>query len=128
MSGIELKRHLAISGVVLPMIFISGDDSDVTRKAALEAGCVAYLLKPLPAKLLMDAIEKALARPCEPAEIAQRDPSAAMFRHLACYVKARYTDLRHRAQVAAALGYKAALGPCAERSVKGILRVRSCVA
>ena len=62
MSGIELSRQLEISGVFLPIIFITADDRDVTRKTALEVGCVAYLHKPFPAKLLMDAIEKASAQ------------------------------------------------------------------
>jgi FixJ family two-component response regulator len=61
-SGIELRRQLTSSGVLLPVIFVTADDSDLTRRAALEVGYVAYLLKPFPAKLLMDAIEKALAQ------------------------------------------------------------------
>jgi FixJ family two-component response regulator len=60
-SGIELKRQLAASGVSLPVIFITASDSDVTRKAALDVGCVAYLTKPFSAKSLMDAIEQASA-------------------------------------------------------------------
>jgi FixJ family two-component response regulator len=60
-SGIELKRRLAASGVSLPVIFITASDSDVTRKAALDVGCVAYLTKPFSAKSLMDAVEQASA-------------------------------------------------------------------
>jgi FixJ family two-component response regulator len=44
--GIELKRRLTRSGVSLPVIFITGADNEAARKAALEAGCVAYLPKP----------------------------------------------------------------------------------
>jgi len=60
MSGIELKRKLASSGVSIPTIFITGKDSEIVRKAALEVGCAAYLSKPFEAKQLTDAIEKAL--------------------------------------------------------------------
>jgi FixJ family two-component response regulator len=60
MSGIELRRQLTLSGIELPVIFITANDSQATRKAAMEAGCVAYLPKPFPTKSLMDAIEAAL--------------------------------------------------------------------
>lgn len=59
-SGIDLSREVATSGV--PVIFITGKDSDRTRKAAFEAGCVAYFGKPFEAKSLMEAVERAIAR------------------------------------------------------------------
>ena len=57
-SGIELKRQLTRAGVSLPVIFITGADNEATRKAALEAGCVAYLVKPFPSSALIEAIDK----------------------------------------------------------------------
>jgi FixJ family two-component response regulator len=57
-SGIELSYRLARSGHSLPVIFITAGDSEVTRAAALKAGCVAYLPKPFPSRSLVDAIEK----------------------------------------------------------------------
>jgi FixJ family two-component response regulator len=60
MSGIELKRRLAVSGFSVPTIFITGKDSEIVRKAALEVGCVAYLTKPFAAQQLTAAIGKAL--------------------------------------------------------------------
>src|SRR5262245_57181482 len=62
MSGIELRRQLTLSGISVPVIFITANDSEVTREAALEAGCIAYLAKPFPAVRLMNAIEQALGR------------------------------------------------------------------
>ena len=62
MCGIELRRQLKFSGIELPVIFITGNDSEATRKAAMEAGCVAYLPKPFPTKSLLDAIEAALGQ------------------------------------------------------------------
>lgn len=62
MSGIELRRQLTLSGIELPVIFITANDSETTRKAAMEAGCAAYLPKPFPTKLLVDAIESALGQ------------------------------------------------------------------
>jgi len=60
-SGIELRRHLSELGVSLPVIFITGNDSDATRHAALEAGCAAYLAKPFPAHSLVEPIRRAAA-------------------------------------------------------------------
>jgi FixJ family two-component response regulator len=60
-SGIELRRQLADRGVRLPVIFITGNDSDVNRSAAIEAGCIAYLSKPFAARSLIEAVESALA-------------------------------------------------------------------
>jgi len=60
MSGFELQRQLAASGSRLPIIFMTAFDSDATRMRAMEAGCLAYLRKPFAAKLLFDAIDKAL--------------------------------------------------------------------
>ena len=40
------------------MIFITGADNEAARKAALEAGCVAYLPKPFSSDVLIEAIEK----------------------------------------------------------------------
>jgi FixJ family two-component response regulator len=52
--GIELRRQLRRSGIVLPVIFITGVDSEPTRIAALEAGCIAYLTKPFPSRHLIE--------------------------------------------------------------------------
>jgi FixJ family two-component response regulator len=55
-SGIDLKRRLTSSGSDLPVIFMTANDSEITRQEAFEAGCVAYLTKPFLSKLLIDAI------------------------------------------------------------------------
>jgi FixJ family two-component response regulator len=59
LSGIELRHRLEASGSSLPVIFMTGLDDAATREQALRAGCVAYLLKPVLARQLMDAIHKA---------------------------------------------------------------------
>ena len=60
-SGIDLRRQLADKGVRLPVIYITGNDSDVNRSAAIESGCIAYLSKPFAAQSLIEAVERALA-------------------------------------------------------------------
>lgn len=60
-SGIELRHRLAEAGVSLPVIYITGNDSDATRTAAMASGCVAYLTKPFPAQSLIEPIKRAAA-------------------------------------------------------------------
>ena len=59
-SGIELKRKLNEAGIAPPVIFITGRDEDATRRAALSAGCVAYLRKPFSSKEFVEAINISL--------------------------------------------------------------------
>ena len=60
-SGIELRRQLVDKGVRLPVIFITGNDSDANRSAAMASGCIAYLTKPFSAPSLIEAVERAHA-------------------------------------------------------------------
>ena len=57
-SGIELCGRLADSGVSLPVIYITGNDSEANRAAAIESGCIAYLTKPFAAWSLIEPIER----------------------------------------------------------------------
>jgi FixJ family two-component response regulator len=59
-SGIDLRRQLTKLGYSLPVIFITGSEREGTRKAALEAGCVALLTKPFSGADLIPAVEAAL--------------------------------------------------------------------
>jgi FixJ family two-component response regulator len=58
-SGIELRRDLSNREINLPVIFITGNDTDANRSAAIASGCIAYLVKPFSARSLMEPIEKA---------------------------------------------------------------------
>ena len=60
-SGIELRRNIANEDSGLPVIFITGNDSDANRSAALESGCIAYLTKPFSARSLIEPVERARA-------------------------------------------------------------------
>jgi len=60
-SGIDLRHHLADSGIELPVIYITGNDSPATRMAAMASGCLAYLTKPFTAQSLIEPIERAAA-------------------------------------------------------------------
>ena len=60
-SGIELQRKLAASGSTCPVIFMTANDDEATRNAAMDAGCIGYLSKPFAQRVLLDAILKAVA-------------------------------------------------------------------
>jgi FixJ family two-component response regulator len=62
MSGIELQRRLASCGSAVPIIFMTALDDETTRARALEAGCVACLLKPFVGRSLIDAVKIAVAQ------------------------------------------------------------------
>ena len=64
-SGIELRRRLTASGYSVPVIFITASDEEAIRRDALDAGCIAYLTKPFPAKALIEAIKTAIAHPAD---------------------------------------------------------------
>jgi len=61
MSGLDLYQHLASSGILPPVVFITGYDQQIFRQRAEQAGAVAYLTKPFPGKLLTDAIRRHLS-------------------------------------------------------------------
>jgi len=55
-SGIELAKHLSRAGFTIPVIFMSADCDDSTKKQAIELGCLAFLSKPFSAEHLIDAL------------------------------------------------------------------------
>jgi FixJ family two-component response regulator len=61
-SGVELGRHLAASGFMFPIIFMTGSQDELTRTQAVKFGCVAYLQKPLKAAELNEAISLAIGK------------------------------------------------------------------
>jgi FixJ family two-component response regulator len=60
-SGIEVRYRLSDAGISLPVIYITANDSETIRTAAVESGCIAYLRKPFPAMALIEPIEKVVA-------------------------------------------------------------------
>ena len=59
-SGVDLANQLVADGYSYPIIFMTGLDDELIRRQADAAGGVAFLHKPFPARMLFDAIEKAL--------------------------------------------------------------------
>lgn len=57
-SGIALRQELRDAGILLPVVYITGNDNQQTRRAAIESGCLAYLVKPFAASALIQSIEQ----------------------------------------------------------------------
>ena len=62
MSGLELLSRLRESGLSLPVLIITAHDDAQTREAAAQAGCTAYLRKPLDAKTLLEEVAATMKR------------------------------------------------------------------
>jgi len=60
LSGVDVLRALADTGLKLPVIVITGRDEPTARARCLAAGATAFLLKPLDPKRLLRAIRDAL--------------------------------------------------------------------
>jgi len=61
MSGLDLCRALSDAGAGIPVILITAYDTSENREAAMQAGAVAYLRKPVDGRALLDAVRWALA-------------------------------------------------------------------
>ena len=56
MSGLELQRQLAESGVAIPIVFITAHEDNQAHAKAMSAGAIAFLQKPFEDRTLLDAI------------------------------------------------------------------------
>lgn len=55
-SGIELGRGLAAAGFRFPIIYMTGSTDETVRARAMQAGCVAFLTKPITPPALDEAL------------------------------------------------------------------------
>jgi len=56
MSGLELQRHLASTGVCVPIVFITAHDHEQSQEAAIQLGAAAFLSKPLCRGVLLQCV------------------------------------------------------------------------
>jgi FixJ family two-component response regulator len=61
-SGLEFQRTLMKSGILLPVIFISGHGDISMSVEAIKAGAIDFLTKPLHEQKLLDAIQAGIER------------------------------------------------------------------
>jgi FixJ family two-component response regulator len=59
-SGLELQRDLAVAGIDLPVIVITGHGDIPMSVAAMKAGAIDFLAKPFRDQDLLDAIQRAI--------------------------------------------------------------------
>ncbi len=68
MNGFDLIGEMTARAIDLPVIMITGDGDATAEQRARKAGAVAFLHKPVRFAVLLDAVEKALARGPAPSE------------------------------------------------------------
>jgi FixJ family two-component response regulator len=61
-SGLDLQRELAQSGVQIPIVFLTGHGDIPMTVRAMKAGAVEFLTKPVRKQALIDAIQAAIDR------------------------------------------------------------------
>jgi FixJ family two-component response regulator len=86
LSGLDFQRHLAETGVQIPIIFITAHGDIPMSVQALKSGAVEFLTKPFRDQDLLDAIQQALQR-----DSAAREQQAEMHA-----LQERYHDLSAR--------------------------------
>jgi FixJ family two-component response regulator len=73
LTGLELQEALAVAGRRMSIIFVSGHGDVVGSVKAMKGGAVDFLTKPVDARDLLAAIERAVAK----AVAAQREQAGA---------------------------------------------------
>ncbi len=82
-SGLELQRHLAASGMHVPIIFMTAHGDIPMSVKAIKAGAVEFLPKPFREQDLLDAIHQAIERDrARRADERDRNALAARFASL----------------------------------------------
>lgn len=68
MTGFELYDRLAATNPPCPVIFITAYDEPAARVRSVEAGAVAYLIKPFAGKRLIESVSRVIqvGNPQEP--------------------------------------------------------------
>lgn len=62
LTGLELNIKMIARGYELPVIFITGYDTEQTREQAKRSGALGYFCKPIDDQALLDTINWALSR------------------------------------------------------------------
>jgi len=62
LSGLELQDQMAVAGISIPIIFITGHGNVPTSVRALKAGAVDFLEKPFDDLVLLNTIHRAIAK------------------------------------------------------------------
>ena len=83
MTGLELQEALERAGHSPPVVFISGHGDIPASVKAMKAGAIDFLTKPVQNRVLLQAIEQALARDAAArADRAERDSARSRLARL----------------------------------------------
>src|SRR6185369_10251072 len=93
LSGMDLQKELAQSGIRIPIIFITGHGDIPMSVRAMKAGAVEFLTKPFRSRSLLDAVRAAI----------ERDRSAYKARSETIELRQRYDQLTPREREVMAL-------------------------
>jgi FixJ family two-component response regulator len=80
LSGLDLQRHLAEHGIMMPIIFLTGHGDIAMSVQAMKAGAVDFLTKPVRDQTFLDAVSKAIET-----DIARRSAASETQRNLELY-------------------------------------------
>ena len=86
LSGIDLRRELRLTDLVLPIIFVTGHGDIPMTVKAMKAGAMDFLPKPVRDADLLRALEQTLLRARQ--EGAERDELADIQRRLMLSLRA----------------------------------------
>lgn len=76
-SGLDLQQHLVASGIVKPIVFLTGHGDIPMSVQAMKAGALDFLTKPFRDQTLLDAVAIGIER-----DAAQRADALVVERHL----------------------------------------------
>jgi FixJ family two-component response regulator len=80
LSGLDLQHLLAGSGIMTPIVFLTGHGDIAMSVQAMKAGAVDFLTKPVRDQTLLDAVSSAIA-----ADVARRAASSESTKSIALY-------------------------------------------
>ncbi len=60
LTGLDVQRLLHAERILLPIVMITGNEEPGAKETALARGAVAFLVKPIHARILLDSIENAV--------------------------------------------------------------------
>jgi len=86
MSGLEFQRDLALRGIDIPIVFITGHGDVPMSVAAMKAGAIEFLTKPFRDQDLIDAVHRGI----------QLDRQRADAKHVLAEIAARHASLTTR--------------------------------
>jgi FixJ family two-component response regulator len=108
LNGLELQQRLTRSGVLLPIVFLTGHGDIPTTVQAIKAGAVDFLTKPVKDAELLRAVRAALQRAADQrdliSEVASLRQRYSTLTPRECEVMAHVITGQLNKQVAADLG------------------------